>query len=69
MIYPGVVTVVGLAYLGWKVTARGAYESAEYTVLQSDGKFETREYPDLMMATTNDVIDVVDVVLCHHQRH
>ena len=33
--------------------ARGAYESAEYTVLGSEGPFETREYPDLMMATTS----------------
>ena len=47
-----VAVVVVLAYFGWKLTARGAYESAAYTVLESDGPFETREYPDLMMATT-----------------
>ena len=53
MIYVCITTAfVGLAYFGWKLTARGAYESAEYTVLQSDGNFETRAYPDLMMATT-----------------
>lgn len=45
--------IVALAYFGWKLTARSAYESAEYTVLESDRAFETREYPDLMMATTN----------------
>lgn len=45
--------VVTLLYLGWKLTARGAYESADYTVLQSDGSFEIREYPTLMMATTD----------------
>jgi hypothetical protein len=42
-----------LAYLGWKLTARNAYESAEYTVLESNSPFETREYPDLQLATTN----------------
>ena len=48
-----VAIVIALAYFGWKFTARSAYESAEYTVLESDSPFETREYPDLMMATTN----------------
>jgi hypothetical protein len=32
--------------------ARGGYESAEYKVVESDGKFEVREYPDLMLAAT-----------------
>ncbi len=54
MVYLCVAAVsVALAYFGWKLTARSAYESAEYTVLESDSPFETREYPDLMMATTN----------------
>ena len=54
MIYLGIVAVIiVLAYFGWKLTARSAYESAEYTVLESDSPFETREYPDLQMATTN----------------
>ena len=47
------VVFVALVFLGWRFTARSAYESAEYTVLESDGPFEIREYPDLMMATTN----------------
>jgi len=45
--------LVVIVYFGWKLTARGAYESAAYTVLESDGQFEMRLYPDLMMATTN----------------
>ena len=54
MIYLFVACTVGaLAYLGWKLTARSAYESAEYTLLDSDSPFETRRYPDLLMATTN----------------
>ena len=54
MVYLCVATVVvALAYFGWKLTARSAYESAAYTVLESDSPFEIREYPDLMMATTN----------------
>jgi hypothetical protein len=52
IIYAGLVVVLSLSYFGWKLTARGAYESAEYTVLVSDGPFETREYPDLILATT-----------------
>ena len=52
MIYAGLVSVLALTYLGWKLTARGAYETAEYTVLDSDA-FETREYPDLILATTS----------------
>ncbi len=55
MIYLAAVTVIVAVsgYFGWKLTARGAYESAEYTVIQSVGPFEIREYPDLMMATTD----------------
>ena len=54
IIYASIVIVVAaLSYFGWKLTARGAYESAEYSVVQSDGPFEVREYEDLMMATTN----------------
>jgi hypothetical protein len=47
------VGVVAISYLGWKLTARGAYESAEYTVLEADSLFEIREYPDLILAVTN----------------
>jgi hypothetical protein len=53
MVYAGLAGVLALAYLAWKLTARGSYESAEYTVLVSEGPFETREYPDLTLATTN----------------
>ena len=53
MIYFVILLIVcGLAYVGWKLTARGACESAEYSVLESDNNFELREYPDLMLATT-----------------
>jgi len=54
MIYLFVACAVGaLAYLGWKLTARIAYASTAYTLLDSDNPFETRRYPDLLMATTN----------------
>jgi DNA gyrase inhibitor GyrI len=46
------VVIVAIAYLGWKMTARGNYESAEYTAIETDGPFEIREYPDLMLAST-----------------
>ncbi len=47
--------VIALALIigvGWKVTARTSYESAAYRVLESDGSFEIREYPDLVLVTT-----------------
>ncbi len=44
--------VLGLLLLGWKMTSRNAYESADYTVLESDGPIELRDYPDLMIAST-----------------
>ena len=44
--------LIALGYFGWKLTARGAYESAAYKLLESDGAFEIREYPMLMMAAT-----------------
>ena len=53
MIYTSVIVIVGLLfYFGWKLTARSAYESAEYKVLESESPFEIREYPDLMLVTT-----------------
>jgi hypothetical protein len=47
------IVVTAVTYFGWKLTARGQYESAEYTVVKSDGVFEIRQYPSLMMVTTN----------------
>lgn len=41
-----------LFYVGWKLTSRTQYESAEYSVLQADGNIELREYPELMLVTT-----------------
>lgn len=48
-----VLVLIIVGYYGWKFTARNAYESAEYTVLDSESPFEIREYPDLMLVTTN----------------
>jgi DNA gyrase inhibitor GyrI len=53
MIYVG--TVLGLVICGsfaLNLTARAAYETASYDVVESDGAFEIREYPDLMLAST-----------------
>ena len=50
--FVAVIIVCVVAYFGWKLTARGSYESAAYSVLESEGSFELREYPDLMLATT-----------------
>lgn len=53
MVYLIVAAVLcGVVFMGWKLTSRSAYESAEYTVLESDGSIELRSYPDLMLVTT-----------------
>ncbi len=36
----------------WNLTARAAYESAEYTIVESEGAFEIRDYPDLKLVST-----------------
>ena len=53
-------TIVLLAVVGvlaWNMIARAAYESAEYKVVEADGKFEVRDYPDLMLVATTTKLD------------
>jgi hypothetical protein len=38
-------------------TANAGYETAGYEVIETDGKFEIREYPDLMLVATSTKID------------
>lgn len=45
--------VIGGIFLAWKTFSRSAYESAPYTVVEKDGVFEIRDYPELVVATTN----------------
>ncbi len=53
MIYLSSIAILVLTgALAWNTMARGSYESAEYKVIASDGKFEVREYPDLMLVAT-----------------
>ena len=39
--------------MGWKLTSRSAYESAEYSVLETEGNIELRSYPELVLVTTS----------------
>ncbi len=48
----GIGCPVVLGVLAWSVTARAGYESAPYKVIESDGNIEIREYPDLVLAST-----------------
>lgn len=50
-----VLIVIGVFVLN--KTTRAGYESAEYKVVESDGHFEVREYPDLMLVATTTKID------------
>lgn len=49
----GIGCLVGLIALTWTMTARAGYESAPYKVIETDGKIEIREYPDLVLASTD----------------
>jgi hypothetical protein len=42
---------------GGRADAEEKYESAEYKVVEKDGKLEIREYPDLMLAATTMKLD------------
>ena len=44
--------LVAVVSVSWKLTARTSYESAAYSVVESYGPFEIRDYPDLMLVTT-----------------
>jgi DNA gyrase inhibitor GyrI len=58
MIYFSAIAILVLAgVFAWNTMARAAYESAEYKVVTSDGKFEVREYPDLMLVATTTNMD------------
>ena len=58
MVFLTLLTVtVGVAAASWAMTVRAGYETAEYQVIESDGEFEIRVYPDLMLAATNTQID------------
>ncbi len=58
MFYLSMIAVVALIGLfAWNTIGRAAYESAEYKVVTSDGKFEVREYPDLMLVATTTKMD------------
>ena len=48
----GIGCLVAIAALAWSVTARAGYESAPYKIIESDGNIEIREYPDLVVAST-----------------
>ncbi|TWU23217.1 SOUL heme-binding protein [Novipirellula galeiformis] len=52
-----IAVFVAIGVFAWNVTARAGYESAEYEVIETDGNYEIREYPDLMLVATTTQID------------
>jgi DNA gyrase inhibitor GyrI len=55
------ISTIALAVVGslaWSFTARGAYESAEYRVVETDGSIEIREYPELTVVSTSSNADM-----------
>jgi len=58
MIYLSAMAIlIAAGVFAWNTMARAGYESAEYKVVTSDGKFEVREYPDLMLVATKTKLD------------
>ena len=55
--FVSVAVLVAIGVFVFNQTTRAGYESAEYTVVESDGKFEVRKYPDLMLVVTQTKID------------
>jgi len=54
MVYFAIVLVlVAVLGVGWRFTSRTSYETANYSVVESDSQFEVREYPNLMLVTTS----------------
>lgn len=54
LLYLSVALGVGLfAAMGWSITARAHYETAQYEVLEKDGRIEIRQYPDLMLVSVD----------------
>ena len=47
------IVIGATLFVGWKLTARGNYETAAYQVIDSDGPFELRNYPEIMLVTTD----------------
>jgi hypothetical protein len=51
------VTFLFLSIFAWKTLVAEDYETAEDRVIEKDGRFEIREYPDLMLAATSTQLD------------
>lgn len=55
--FSSIAVLVVIGVLAWNKTTRAGYESAEYKVIESEGDYEVREYPDLMLVATTTKID------------
>ena len=57
-IYIAIIAILSIGgVLMFSRSTRAAYESADYTVVESDGNFEVREYPDLILVATATQMD------------
>ena len=52
LVWIGAASAVAI-FFAWKFTSRTSYEAAEYQVVESEGAFEIRQYPELVVAATN----------------
>tara|TARA_R110002049_G_scaffold182485_2_gene350317 strand:- start:48334 stop:49017 length:684 start_codon:yes stop_codon:yes gene_type:complete len=57
MNFASVAVLIAIGVFVFNKSTRAGYKSAEYKVVESDGNFEVREYPDLMLVATTTKID------------
>ena len=58
MVYiAGFLGIVLVGTVALAMATRAGYETAEYEVIESDGSFEVREYPDLLLVATDSKMD------------
>ena len=50
------IVIGATLFVGLKLTAGGNYETAAYQVIDSEGDFELRDYPEIMLITTGGVL-------------
>jgi hypothetical protein len=57
IVYAAAASFFAANIFAWNFLIPEGYETAEYRVVESEGRFEVREYPELMLAATTTQLD------------